>query len=322
MQPVGDGPRREQAGENVFVFGQDLPARHIQHGEVLPGEGQRAVLPDGAAAHRDLERPPLRRGLRGQAIVGLQDGAAEILGDVGLGHDHLDLLAHLQDGLGFDDVRLGLQALEDVEQPVRGHEVVEGAGGDREAARDEEAGAVVNLCDIGVLFAHDVRHLAADRGMTQDEIAAGRARHRSGLAFDGLLNPLERLLQPGVGPARHLFDALDHPAAVEEGPHGLGLDVGQPEGGLAPQFLLDVRNDLEQLGVGFQEQLEVVVLEGECRHPFLPRHAAAGSEQVENRQVAEFHGATFRPRRSPSSGVGARFRDDGNVRLGGYYRAF
>jgi len=116
--------------------------------------------------------------------------------------------------------------------------------------------------------------------------AGGGAAAGAALTFDDMLDVFQDLFQQGIGPAGHLLDAVDHPSAVKEGPHGLGLDVRQAEGGLAAQLLLDVGNDLEQFGVGFQEQFEIVVLDREAGHQFLARGAFAGPEDVENRQFA------------------------------------
>ena len=51
VEAVRDGPGSVEAGQDFFVSREQLVARDIQDGEVLPGEGQFAVFADGAGAH-------------------------------------------------------------------------------------------------------------------------------------------------------------------------------------------------------------------------------------------------------------------------------
>ena len=100
-----------------------------------------------------------------------------------------------------------------------------------------------------------------------------------------MLDVFQDLFQPVIRPAGHLLDAVDHPAAVEEGPHGLGLDVGQAEAGPAAEFLLDVGDDFEQLSVGLEQQLEVVVFDLEAAHQLIARRALFAFEKREHAQL-------------------------------------
>jgi hypothetical protein len=84
---------------------------------------------------------------------------------------------------------------------------------------------------------------------------------------------VKAFFQQGAGAPGHFLQALDHAGAVEEGPHGLGLDVGQAEAGPAPELLLDVGDDFQQLGVGFEQQLEVFVFDLEAAHQLIARRA-------------------------------------------------
>ena len=129
------------------------------------------------------------RGVCGiQRVVGLQDGAARSCGDLGLGHDHLDLLAHLQDGLGFDDVGLGFQPLDDVHQPVDDHEVVEGRRGDGEAPRDARGWTRLRTSPRLAFFSPTASATRGGcAGVLRIEVRAGRRGPGAGLALDDLL---------------------------------------------------------------------------------------------------------------------------------------
>jgi hypothetical protein len=49
----------------------------------------------------------IRRGRGIQLAIRIQNGLGQVRRDLALADEHLDLLAHLEDGLGFDDVGLG-----------------------------------------------------------------------------------------------------------------------------------------------------------------------------------------------------------------------
>jgi hypothetical protein len=168
---------------------------------------------------------------------------------------------------------------------VKDHEAVEGRRGDGEPPGDAQGKPVPNLAEVGILLAHGVRHLATDAIVFQDQVRARRPDGCAGFPRDDLLHVVEVFFQQGVGPPGHGLQALDHAGAVEEGPHGLGLDVGQAEAGPAAEFLLDVGDDFEQLGVGLEQQLEVVVFDLEAAHQLIARRALLAFEKREHAQL-------------------------------------
>jgi NADH:ubiquinone oxidoreductase subunit F (NADH-binding) len=103
----------------------------------------------------------------------------------------------------------------------------------------------------------------------------------------GLQNGFKRLVQRRAGTAAQVLEAPDHATGVKGNPQDLAVQIGRAKGGLAPQLMFDIRQDFEQLRVGFQDLLEVGVLVVKGRHEFIVRGGRPLSffEQVQHPDI-------------------------------------
>jgi len=70
------------------------------------------------------------------------------------------------------------------------------------------------------------------------------------------------------------IQTLDHAEGVEDGPGRLGPDIGHAEHVPAGQFLLQVGNEIQELGVGVQQVLEAGIAEAKGGGQVIPGGSA------------------------------------------------
>ena len=258
VEAVRNGPGRVEAGQDFFIGRQQFAARDIQDGEVLPGEGQLAVFADGAGAHGY----PDGRGTE----FGFHPGISRIDG-LGQGRGHLrgvdqglNGLAHLLDGLGVAGVDLHLLLVDLVHQIIKGQKVGIGPGGDGKTGGNGQAD-FHSLAQVGILAPDPIHHVPVHRRQGQDRFGEGQFLFFPQAVFDVAVDPVQHPVEDGVLVARENIQTLDHAEGVEGSPGRLGSDIGHAEHVAAGKLLLQVGNEVQQLGVGVQQVLEAGIAE-------------------------------------------------------------
>jgi len=316
-QPVGHGPGGIEACDDELV-GAVQPVRgHAEHGQVLAGKGEFPVLADGARAHSKAG---------GRSRTGGEDGLGRVRN--GLPHDLGQ--GRAQDG-GLDVLGRGGQAGRIVRgdaEPDAGDRLEQSGlfekGPERgrshgETGRHGQAGPVGDLAEIGAFAAGGVHHFARDLGQVEHELAPVGIDPAADGGLDFVREPADQGHQFGLGPAGQTLEALDHADGVENGPAGPGADKGHAEDFMSVEHHLHLGTDLEQLGVGFQQRLKMVVFfakDGGCFSPGWGM-AATGQAGDKGAQAAK-HGAHGY---APWSGLGATAAPGGRdslLRPGGF----
>ena len=178
-----------------------------------------------------------------EPFVGLVDRPGKVGGHLGFQDLLLDLCADLDHGFGVDDVELLFEPGDGRRQPVVGDEPVKGGGGDGKPPGHRKAHPVGHLADIGVLFPDGFDAVAGDLKDAEIGLVVVQGvfldlRRRDDPLFGLYLavNLFQAAVEPGKPPVAHVLQALNHPGAVKDRAHGLGLDVRQAENGLPPEL--------------------------------------------------------------------------------------
>ena len=280
VEAVRNGPGRVEAGQDFFIGREQFVARDIQDGEVLPGEGQFAVFADGAGAHGYPDGRFTH--LRFHPGISRDDGLGQGRGHAGGADQGLNGLAHLLDGLGVGGVDLHLLLVDLIHQIIKGQKVGISPGGDGKTGGDGQAN-FDGLAQVGILAPHPIHHVPVHFRQGQDRVGEGKFLFFTQAVFDVPVDPVQHPIEDGILVAGEDIQTLDHPEGVEGGPGRLGSDIGHAEHVPAGQFLLQVGNEVQELGVGVQQVLEAGIAEAEgCGQVVAGGSAPAAGELAVN----------------------------------------
>ncbi len=136
------------------------------------------------------------------------------------------------------------------------------------------------LAQVGILAPHPIHHVPVDLGQGQDRVGEREFFSFAQAVFDVLIDPVQHPVEDRVLVAGEDIQALDHAKGVKGAPGRLGPDIGHAEHVAAGQFLLQVGNDVQQLGVGVQQVFEAGIAEPEGGGQVIPGGSAPAAGEL------------------------------------------